>query len=164
MKPVTIVLLLIALVMNTGCNRSSLTEAKVSLKDGVVQGTIEDGMAVFRGIPFAAPPTGDLRWKAPQPVIPWEGVLEAVRFAPSPVQARAEWMGDIEMSEDCLYLNVWTPAGSKDEKLPVMFWIYGGGFSNGTTAGTIGKNLASNGVILVSVGLPARCAWFHGTS
>ncbi len=151
MKTVTILWLMIALVLNAGCERSNLTDAKVRLKDGMVQGTVEEGIAVFRGIPFAAPPTGDLRWKAPQPVVPWEGVLEAVRFAPSPVQARAEWMGDIEMSEDCLYLNVWTPARSKGEKLPVMVWIYGGGFSNGSTAGTSGMNIAANGVILVSV-------------
>ena len=90
MKTVTILWLMIALVLNAGCDRSNLTEAKVILKDGVVQGAVEDGTAVFRGIPFAAPPTGDLRWKAPQPVVPWNGVLEAVRFAPSPVQARAE--------------------------------------------------------------------------
>ncbi len=151
MKTVTLFGLLLALALNAGCKRDSLAEAKVKLNDGTVQGTVEDGIAVFRGIPFAAPPLGDLRWKAPQPAIPWEGVLEAVRFAPSPVQARAEWMGEIEMSEDCLYLNVWTPAKSKGEKLPVMVWIYGGGFSNGTTAGTIGKHLAARGVILVSV-------------
>ncbi len=150
MKRVTVIAILLTLIMNAGCKREGLTEAKVKLKDGVVQGTVEDGIAVFRGIPFAAPPVGDLRWKAPQPAVPWKGVLEATRFAPSPVQARVEWMGDIEMSEDCLYLNVWTPARSDKEKLPVMVWIYGGGFSNGTTSGTIGKNIASKGVILVS--------------
>lgn len=153
MKTVTIFGLLLALVLNAGCRRSSLTEAKVRLKDGVVQGTVEDGIAVFRGIPFAAPPVGELRWKAPQPVEPWQGILKADSYAPAPVQVRTQWMGDIEMSEDCLFLNIWTPAMSSREKLPVMVWIYGGGFSNGATSSPLysGDKIAKNGVIMVSV-------------
>ena len=135
----------------SGCTGDKLSEATVTLNDGVIQGTVENGVAVFRGIPFAAPPVGELRWKAPQPVVPWEGILKADKYAPVPVQVKARWMGDVDMSEDCLYLNVWTPAKSSGEKLPVMVWIYGGGFSNGGTAGTDGSNIAANGVIMVSV-------------
>lgn len=136
-----------------GCRSEKLSEATVKLDDGLVQGTVEDGIAVFRGIPFAAPPVGELRWKAPQPVKPREGVLNADKYAPVPVQAKTQWMGEVEMSEDCLYLNVWTPAKSSREKLPVMVWIYGGGFSNGGTASPLysGDNIAKNGVIMVSV-------------
>jgi len=145
--------LLILTALIGGCRSEKLSEATVKLDDGIVQGTVEDGIAVFRGIPFAAPPVGELRWKAPQPVEPWEGVLNADRYAPVPVQVKTQWMGDIEMSEDCLFLNVWTPAKSSREKLPVMVWIYGGGFSNGGTASPLysGNNIANNGVIMVSV-------------
>jgi para-nitrobenzyl esterase len=146
------IILTIAIVLS-GCNKEKLPEARVTIKDGVIQGTVEDSIAVFRGIPFAAPPTGELRWKAPQPVKPWEGVLNADKFAPAPVQPKVQWMGDINMSEDCLYLNVWTPAVSSKDKLPVMVWIYGGGFSNGATSVPMynGENIAKKGVVFVSV-------------
>jgi len=136
-----------------GCGGDRLSEAAATVKGGVVQGTVEDGIAVFRGIPFAAPPVGDLRWKAPQPVKPWEGVLAADKFAPSSIQPAVAWMGEVPTSEDCLYLNIWTPAKSAKEKLPVMVWIYGGGFAFGGTAGAVtwGDQIARHGVILVSI-------------
>jgi para-nitrobenzyl esterase len=153
MKTRVIMSLLILTALIAGCRRDKLSEATVKLDDGIVQGTIEEGIAVFRGIPFAAPPVGGLRWKAPQPVEPWEGVFKADKYAPAPVQVKTSWMGDIEMSEECLCLNVWTPAKSTREKLPVMVWIYGGGFSNGATSSPLysGDNIAKNGVIMVSV-------------
>lgn len=153
MKTKTVMSFLILAALFTGCRSEKLSEATVRLDDGIVQGTVEEGIAVFRGIPFAAPPVGELRWKAPQPVEPWEGVLKADKYAPLPVQVKTPWMGDTEMSEDCLFLNVWTPARSSREKLPVMVWIYGGGFSNGGTASPLynGDNIAKNGVIMVSV-------------
>ena len=124
---------------------SDAITAKVSVTGGDIEGIAGDEMNVYKGIPFAAPPVGDLRWKAPQPVIPWDGVREAKEFGNSPVQA----MGD--GSEDCLYLNVWTPARSVKDKMPVMVWIFGGGFAMGTSSQFDGAPLASKGVILVTI-------------
>jgi para-nitrobenzyl esterase len=124
--------------------------AQVKVEEGLLQGKIENGLAVYKGIPFAAPPVGDLRWKAPQPAEKWEGVKQVTQFAPAPFQGGNPPSGK---SEDCLYLNVWTPAKSSKEKLPVMVWIYGGGFSFGSTAEPVynGEKLAKKGVILVSI-------------
>ncbi len=124
--------------------------APVKVEGGMVQGAIEDGLAVYRGIPFAAPPVGDLRWKAPQPVKAWDGVLQATKFAPGPIQGGNPPSGK---SEDCLYLNVWSPAKSADERVPVLVWIYGGGFGAGATSerNYSGEKLAEKGVVLVSI-------------
>ena len=121
-------------------------------------------ITAFKGIPFAAPPVGDLRWRAPQPAENWEGVRDCARFGPISMQETPgvgggfydkEWHvdPDIPMGEDCLYLNVWTPAKSADEKLPVMVWIFGGGMTCGYTAEMEfdGERIARRGVILVSV-------------
>ena len=124
--------------------------APVNTEGGRVRGTSEDGLAVYRGIPFAAPPAGDLRWRAPQPAATWSGVRQATNFAPGAMQASKPPSG---MSEDCLYLNVWTPAKSAAERVPVLVWIYGGGFSAGATSerNYSGEKLAKKGVVLVSI-------------
>lgn len=124
--------------------------SQVEVEEGVLQGEIENGLAVFKGIPFAAPPVGELRWRAPQPAEKWDGIKQVTEFAPSPYQPGNPPSGK---SEDCLYLNVWTPAKSTAEKLPVTVWIYGGGFSFGTTADPItpGAHLAKKGVVVVSI-------------
>lgn len=116
---------------------------------GQVGGVMEGELRVFRGIPFAAPPLGDLRWKAPQPFEPWKDVRPAVEFAPDPYQGD----GSGNVGEDCLYLNIWTPAESANEKLPVLVWIYGGGFSFGSSSIPVhnGEYLARKGVVFVSI-------------
>jgi len=128
----------------------------VEVAGGRIQGVEEDGVFSYKGVPFAAPPVGDLRWKSPQPVVPWQGVKKVNAFAPGPMQDTAFGAmlgGPQEISEDCLYLNVWTGAKKVDEKRPVMVWIYGGGFGIGMTSSPAynGANLAKKGVVLVSV-------------
>lgn len=122
----------------------------VNVEGGSIQGALENNLTIFRGLPFAAPPVGPLRWKAPQPVVRWDGVKQASHFAPSPMQGGNPAAGK---SEDCLYLNVWTPAKSNQDDLPVLVWIYGGGFSSGSTAEPWydGQKLAQKGVIFVSI-------------
>lgn len=124
--------------------------APVKVQQGLVQGAVENGLSVFKGIPFAAPPVGELRWKAPQAPESWEGVKTVTQFAPAPFQGGNPPSGK---SEDCLYLNIWSPAKTPKDNLPVLVWIYGGGFSFGSTSEPVysGENLAKKGVILVSV-------------
>src|SRR5882757_7278294 len=130
----------------------------IRLDSGVMADVAADssGVRLFKGIPFAAPPTGDLRWQRPSPVKPWEGIRQAQDWGPRCMQSNR--LGDIDsdnkrMEEDCLYLNVWTPAKSATDKLPVMVWIHGG--SNNVGAGSQpdynGNNLATKGVIVVTI-------------
>lgn len=133
---------------------AQISTAKVA--GGMVEGIVKDGIASFKGVPFAAPPVGEFRWKSPQPVIPWQGVKKADAFAPGPMQDTsfgAALGGPQKISEDCLYLNIWTGAKNAEEKLPVMVWIYGGGFGIGMTSTPTydGTNLAKKGIVLVSV-------------
>ncbi|MGC9969045.1 MAG: carboxylesterase family protein [Bryobacteraceae bacterium] len=126
--------------------------APVKVEGGLVEGTVADNLTVYKGIPFAAPPIGDLRWRAPQPAPKWQGVRKADQFAPGCMQS----MGGPPpsgASEDCLYLNVWTPAKSPKERVPVLVWIYGGGFNGGATSIPVhsGEKLAKRGVVLVSI-------------
>jgi para-nitrobenzyl esterase len=129
---------------------------EATVTGGRVSGVLANGIVSFKGIPFAAPPVGALRWKAPAPVTPWTGVREASTYGPSCMQdpAFAKIFGaPPAISEDCLYLNVWTPAKAAAEALPVMVWIYGGGFVGGMTSVPAydGTRLAEKGVVLVSV-------------
>jgi len=130
----------------------------VKTDKGYVSGTTigEPGkeVSIFRGIPYAAPPVGDLRWKPPQPAEPWEGVRECTEF--SNISPRAELPGssyEFPRSEDCLYLNVVTPARQPDEKLPVLVWMHGGGYAEGCGNDKIWNNyrLPQNGVVVVTL-------------
>ena len=128
----------------------------VKVDTGRVKGAMSNGVAAFKGIPFAAPPVGALRWQAPRPAPHWKGVREAVEFGPRCMQASIYndmVFRDKGPSEDCLYLNVWTPAASANARLPVMVWIYGGGFAAGAASEPRqdGENLAKKGVVVVSM-------------
>jgi para-nitrobenzyl esterase len=130
----------------------------VRTASGLVEGTTSaDGsVRIFKGIPYAAPPVGDLRWKAPQPVAKWEGVRKATEFGARCMQApiyRDMIFRDAGPSENCLYLNVWTPAAKPSTPLPVMVWIYGGGFQAGAASEPRqdGENLVKKGVVVVSM-------------
>ena len=122
---------------------------------GAVQGEVVDGIGEFKGIPFAAPPVGDLRWKAPQPAAPWQGVRQTVSFGPGCMQGPilAQMGSTAAQSEDCLFIDVWTPANTSADRLPVIAWIYGGGFNSGATSVPMydGANFAKQGVVLVSL-------------
>ncbi len=132
------------------------TDAQVITKTTVAQGELEGieeaGFGMFKAIPYAQPPVGKLRWKAPVPLEKWEGVYKTDKFAPMPAQQTRPRPGQEgpAWSEDCLYINVVTPAKSVDEKLPVMVWIHGGGFATGSYAQN-GNALASKGVVFASI-------------
>lgn len=132
----------------------------VKLATGLIAGTRHDHVVSFKGIPFAAPPVGPLRWKQPQPAQSWPGVKDCSKFGPSPMQAIPQpfsmWSEEFlipkePISEDCLYLNVW--AKEKSRKAPVFVWIYGGGFRSGGSAVPIydGEAYAKAGIIFVSI-------------
>ncbi len=126
--------------------------APVKVEGGLVEGIAADSLTVYKGIPFAGAPVGDMRWRPPQPAPKWEGVRKADQFAPGCVQS----IGDPPpsgTSEDCLHLNIWTPAKSPKDRVPVLVWIYGGGFNGGATSIPVysGEKLSRRGVVLVSI-------------
>ena len=133
--------------------RAEITGASVT--GGEIAGTVVDGVSEFKGIPFAAPPVGALRWKAPQPVKSWRGVKQTTHFGDACMQTGGGGGAGpgIPYSEDCLYVDVWTPAKSAGEKLPVIAWIYGGGFTGGATSNPLydGTHFARKGVVFVSI-------------
>ena len=131
---------------------------QVQVQGGILEGTTgaDPSVRVFKGVPFAAPPVGDLRWKAPQPVAAWAGVRKADEWGTrcmqgtmfgAPLRSR-----EVLMGEDCLYLNVWTTARSATEKRPVLFVIHGGGFAAGSAseARTDGEWFARQGIVVVA--------------
>ncbi len=102
---------------------------KTPTDSGTISGVRESGLSVYKGVPFAAPPVGDLRWRPPVPVTPWAGTRKTDAFAPGCMQIGVSMPGETlsNLSEDCLYLNIWTPAKSAHERMPVIVCIYGGG-------------------------------------
>ncbi|MBP0969157.1 MAG: carboxylesterase family protein [Oscillospiraceae bacterium] len=149
---------------------------EVKVENGVVRGlpAADPRITSFKGIPFAAPPVGDLRWRAPQPAKDWDGVLDCYKFAPISMQHipgidetniyTREWNVDpsIPMDEDCLYLNVWTPAKKADEKLPVFVWYFGGGLREGNPAEMEfdGERIARRGIVVVTINYRLNCFGF----
>ncbi|TDD99569.1 carboxylesterase/lipase family protein [Flavobacterium cellulosilyticum] len=131
---------------------------QVTTTNGIIEGEfdVKTSIQSFKGIPFAQPPVGDLRWKAPHAVLNWTGVKQTKKFGPRAVQSYI--FGDMVfrsdgISEDCLYLNVWTPAKSSTEKLPVLVYFYGGGFvaGDGSENRYDGENMAKKGIITLTV-------------
>jgi para-nitrobenzyl esterase len=137
----------------------ALAADQVRTANGVVESTVppKDGVRSFKGIPFADPPVGDLRWREPQPARDWAEVRNADRFGPRCMQRTGPtadyWFRSNGMSEDCLYLNVWTPAKSGGEKLPVLVYVFGGGFQNGDGSEPRydGESMARKGVVAVTL-------------
>ncbi|UKK85602.1 carboxylesterase family protein [Sphingopyxis sp. BSN-002] len=131
-----------------------VTAQQVATDSGPIAGATVDGITSFKGIPFAAPPVGDLRWRAPAPVASWSAPRDATAYGPDCMQNPLPGIkpGERPMSEDCLTLNVWTPKPVKGAKLPVMVWIHGGGFvgGSGTLPETDGSLLARRDVVVVS--------------
>src|SRR5438045_1070459 len=135
---------------------SNTSAPTVKTANGVLEGTDESGIISFKGVPFAAPPVGNLRWREPQPVHNWSDVRKATKFGPRAMQLNL--FGDMNfrsngMSEDCLYLNVWTPAKSGNEHLPVLVYFYGGGFlaGDGSEPRYDGESLARRGIVSITV-------------
>src|SRR6266487_3288704 len=149
-------LLLFMLVSSIAVAQLNNSSPRVNTANGVLEGVDESGIKTFRGIPFAAPPVGNLRWREPQPLQNWSGVRKADKFGPRAMQLPI--FGDMNfrsdgMSEDCLYLNVWTPAKTGNEKLPVLVYFYGGGFmaGDGSEPRYDGESMARRGIVAVTV-------------
>lgn len=161
---------LVAVALMAACTTEKPADENpvLTIEGGQVQGVLTDStnVMVYKGIPYAAPPVGDLRWKRPQPVKPWEGVLVADKWGNASIQADHNpgefyteefyFGGDPARSEDCLYLNVWAPAqtvGKTDAKLPVAMWVHGGAYSAGWGHEITmdGDAWAKRGVILVTI-------------
>ncbi len=147
---------LVAVVLAPAVLVASSSAPQVKTRSGTVEGKDDGKVKSFLGIPYAAPPVGDLRWKAPAPAAKWSGVKKATEFGFHCIQGNV--FGDMVFhdpgaSEDCLTLNVWVPDKHAEPKLPVMVWIYGGGFVAGTTSESRqdGSHLAQQGVIVVSM-------------
>lgn len=158
MKKFLILLLSPALTISAAYSQSNNETAApvVKIANGTLEGTNESGIRTFKGIPFAAPPVGNLRWKEPQPVQNWQGVKKADKFGPRAMQRAV--FGDMNfrsngVSEDCLYLNVWTPAKSANEHLPVLVYFYGGGFiaGDGSEPRYDGESMARKGIVTITV-------------
>jgi len=165
----TLIIFLVPVLLSVSCSSGKVSETKVDpsgvkVESGILAGNAnEEGtVSIFMGIPYAAPPLGELRWKAPQPPSEWEGVRQCVRPPPSAMQSRPvpfmmwskEFMAPEEpLSEDCLFLNIWTPAKNTAERLPVIVWIHGGAFTGGS--GTVplydGEEMAKKGVVFITI-------------
>jgi len=164
MKLIHTILLLVPFLLGACTVKVKTINETVQVNTGLISGHRDPGSGVlsFKGVPYAASPVGELRWKAPQPAEAWDGIRECIAFGPSPVQAAPVpfmfWSEEFlipkePISEDCLYLNIWTRAETASEKLPVLVYIYGGGFRSGGSGCAIydGSAMAGKGVVFVSI-------------
>jgi para-nitrobenzyl esterase len=163
-KTILTLCLSICFTYSIGQNKNENNDSwTVKTSGGLVSGVALNSVTVFKGVPYAAPPIGDLRWKAPQPIKKWSRTLACTKFPPSPIQNDPKpfmmWSQEFitpatPLSEDCLYLNIWTPSKKNSkEKLPVFVWIHGGGFVSGSGACPIydGEAMAKQGIVYVSI-------------
>jgi para-nitrobenzyl esterase len=150
----TLTLVISALYPGSASARSSLGGARVTtVGGGAVRGVAVSGAYEFLGLPYAAPPTGRLRWRPPRPPVEWRGIWDATQFAPScpqPTQFNP-FLPPGALSEDCLYLNVYTPTPSHNAKRPVLVWIHGGGFTEDGARNYDGSKLAADGTVVVTI-------------
>ena len=157
--------LLLPLLLLPGA-RHSVAEVRshAMVETGELDGDIADGLRIFEGIPYAAPPVGELRWRAPRPPLPWTGARQAMRFGPACPQAPSRDVAAGDMSEDCLTLNIWSPARRSTDRLAVMVWLHGGGFSKGSARMPVydGGNLAMRGVVVVTLNYRLGFLGFFG--
>src|SRR5215475_3912844 len=151
-------LIFLAMILTIPLAAGAFAQDRVKIANGELEGVSDKsaGVRSFKGIPFGEPPVGDLRWKPPQPVKNWQGVREADKFGPRCMQRPI--FGDMGfrsngMSEDCLYLNVWTPASSDKDRLPVLVYFYGGCFAagDGSEGRYDGESMARRGIVAVTV-------------
>src|SRR5215813_2321867 len=148
----------LAILLSLTLTAGALAQDLVKVANGALEGVSDkrSGVRSFKGVPFGEPPLGDFRWKPPQPVKNWQGVRKADKFGPRCMQRQV--FGDMGfrsngMSEDCLYLNVWTPAKSGNEKLPVLVYFFGGGFvaGDGSEGRYDGESMAKKGIVAITV-------------
>lgn len=141
----------------------------VETQAGDVQGFVENNVFAFKGIPYAAPPVGDLRWREPQPAALWQGVLKANAYGHACIQmpglSAANGGDPGPLNEDCLYLNIWTPHSDPSARLPVMVWIHGGAYTFGAGGMLIynGSPLATKGAVVSPLQLLRARAWLNVT-
>jgi para-nitrobenzyl esterase len=159
MSRISLSVLACATLMGFGTREPAAAEpapTQVIVDGGTVEGAVAGDILTFKGIPYAAPPVGALRWAPPQPVAHWDGIRQAAEYGPDcmqkPIKGDAAPLGST-LSEDCLYLNVWRPADAGSSPLPVMVWIHGGGFVNGGSSAAVfdGSAFARQGIVFVSL-------------
>ncbi len=144
-------------VNSVGCGRKPHESMETPRVDGgLIKGQCRDGIWTYLGIPYASPPVGSFRWREPRPPSPWEGVKECIEYGPSCPQPLGGWADYLRVDrtdEDCLYLNIWSPAAHPSDRLPVMVWIHGGAFRSGSGSLRLyeGSNLARRGVVVVTI-------------
>ena len=153
------ILIIVATISISKSNAQQENKAvnlQVKTNNGILEGLYDSGIRTYKGVPFAQPPVGDLRWKEPQPVKNWEGVRKAYDFGPRAMQRPI--FSDMNfrsngVSEDCLYLNIWTPAQLANDKLPVLVYFYGGGFvaGDGSEYRYDGESMARRGIVAITV-------------
>ena len=145
----------LSLIIGMALASSAALGSPIKIESGAIEGEQVGGLRIYRGVPYAKAPVADLRWREPQPVEPWKGVHQATRFAPACMQTGVSMPGEVPpaVSEDCLFLNIWAPSRVAATPLPIIVWIHGGAYNNGSASMPLyhGDRLAHKGVIVITV-------------